>query len=387
MTDSRVWRRAAVINAGQNVWSFQAGVRESSTRYGTSGQVQSLGRQYTRVLSWRELVRGENSKEAKAEVQKYMDQNGLRENDIAATSDYEVSRRETGFASDWAYGLTRNWMVGLQIPLTYRQTKVRSRVNMTPKLVNLRAQSLQLSTFAATSTDDDLYQKVTQLAQNELTNSGYDNVPSQKESWDWGDVNLLSQFEILQTYRWTWSLQQLVRIPTAQNNNVADYIQTSDDQGQVDLGISSLVDFEWRSWILGARVGYVSQLSDRVKMRVPNDERNDGEINPEVRRDLGDWAWAAVDAEWRVLESLDLNIEYGYLAKAKDQYSNDYLNSTATDQELHQSRVGMLYHIGDNGSRSGVENKWIASLGYTFPLSGRNSLDSSRTSLDVITYF
>jgi len=387
LQNTRVWKRANVISPGQKVWAFQAGSQNSSTRYATDGQVEPLGRQYAQVLRWKELVGAEESKAGQAELQNYMKANRLDDNDIAATSNYEVTRRETGFAMDWAYGLGENWMVGFQLPITYRETEVSTRIGMTPQLVNLASQPLKVSSVGTASSTPAMQEKLSQLAQQELSNSGYDNIPNQNNSWDWGDVSLLNQLELAETYRWTWAVQQLVRFPTARNNNLADYIQTSDDQGQVDLGLSSIVDYEVRRWLIGARLGYVMQMPDTVKMRVPSTDGGDDTISPEIKRDLGDWVWAAVDAELRVTRALDLNVEYGFLSKAKDRYSRDELNDQAAAQEIHQSRVGMQYRIGEVSTRSGIESKWVAAVGYTFPWQGRNSLDSSRTSVDVITYF
>jgi hypothetical protein len=87
---------------------------------------------------------------------------------------------------------------------------------------------------------------------------------------------------------------------------------------------------------------------------------------------------------------LGLDVEYAFLSKTKDVYSSVDRDLSAlsedTDQEVHQTRLGMSYTF--NGSqRRGVENKWVATLGYTYPFSGRNSADASRAAVEIISYF
>jgi hypothetical protein len=178
----------------------------------------------------------------------------------------------------------------------------------------------------------------------------------------------------------------MVRVPTAQNPSISDYIQANDDQGQVDLGVTSLLDYRQRRWLAGVRFGYVSQLPDKVKMRVPG-EVTGQTVNREVSRDLGDWAWASIDFEYEVTRSFEVSAEHSYLRKNRDHVSTDNIPTGNTFQQLQQSRVGVLYRLGETSSRSGVENKWVASAGYTYPWAGRNSMQASRTSVDIITYF
>jgi len=46
--DSRLWRRAKLVNASQQVWSFQSSYQKTTDRFGTSGRVESLGAKYSR---------------------------------------------------------------------------------------------------------------------------------------------------------------------------------------------------------------------------------------------------------------------------------------------------------------------------------------------------
>lgn len=312
-------------------------------------------------------------------MESYMRSRGAHEEDVAATASYQVEREEVGFNVNWAYGLMRRWMIGFEVPLTHRRTQVKSKVAMSPVLAGTR--------------QPEMSQKIRTASEQELSNSGYDNIPDQQRSWDWGDASILSQVSLMEGYRWQWSLQQLMRFPTARNPELDNYIQAADDSGQVDLGLSSLVDVRYRRWVLGAQAGYVVQLPDSMRTRV-SDSSSTRKVDPKVWRDLGDWYWAAADGDYHLSNKLNLNLEYAYLMKFQDKYRGrsaegvDYSTfAKNTNQDLHQTKVGFLYQINNEGTRGGVENKWVASVAYNYPWLGRNSLNSSRTSVDLISYF
>jgi hypothetical protein len=384
VNDSRSWRRAQLVNAGQQVWSFQSSYQKTSDRFGTSGQVEPLGAKYARAVTWGQLLKTEGSAQGRADMESYMRSRGAKPNDIAATSTYQLEREDVGFSIDWAYGMTRNWMIGFQVPLTLRRTKVSSRVEMTPVLAQGVGQQGQKSILSLDN--NQVRDKVKALAEEELSNSGYDNIPDQNQSWQWGDASLLSQFYLANAYRWNWALQQMVRFPTSQNPSVSDYLQATGDDGQVDLGLTSLMDYRMRKWTLGARLGYVAQLPDSAKMRVTDGES--AAIDPKVHRDLGDWVWGALDADVRLTRRWGMDFEYAFLAKSRDKYKGAMISSSRnTDQEVHQTRLGLLYNIGTSTSRRGVEKRWVASLGYTQPWIGKNSADAGKAAVELISYF
>lgn len=386
--DSRVWRRARLISGGQQVWSLQSSYEKITDRFNGNGRVEPLGKNYARAITWGELVGAEGSEAGKADLRSYMNQRGVNDGDIAATSTYELERENIGLSLDWAYGLTKRWQIGFQLPLTQRRTKVRSSVDLTPTLASGAGMVGQRSLLALN--DSSMREKVRALAAERLTNSGYDDIPDQNESWDWGDISLLSQFYLYEGVDFGWSLQQLVRFPSSRNPSVTDYFQQVSDDGQTDLGISSLMDYQLRNWTLGLRLGYVSQLPDSAKMRVADDENREG-VDPKVNRDLGDWVWGSADVEYRATRAIGLEAEYAFLSKSRDRYKSEARDLTflskETDQDVHQARLGAIYNFDGRSARRGVENKWVASLGYTYPFVGRNSADASRTTLEIITYF
>ncbi len=376
---SRSWKRARTIQPGQQIWGLQTSYQKISDRFSNSGRAQPLGQPYARAVSWRQLLANETSAQERDDMESFMRSRGAGENDVAATATYQVEREETGFNVNWAYGLMKRWMIGFDVPLIHRRTKVKSRVDVSPMLAGARSTAMA--------------QKIRAASEQQLSNNGYDNIPDQQTSWDWGDANLLSQVSLWEGYNFQWSLQQMMRFPTARNPELDNYIQANDDSGQVDLGLSSLLDYRSRRWVLGVQAGYVMQLPDTMRTRV-SDSSSNRKVDPKVWRDLGDWYWTAVDTDYHVTTKLNLNVEYAYLMKFQDKYRGrsadgvDYSTfAKNTKQDLHQTKVGVLYQLNSEGTRAGVENKWVAMVAYNYPWLGRNSLNSSRTSVDLISYF
>jgi hypothetical protein len=386
---SHVWRHARLLTPGQQLLSLQTSYQNVTDRFAADGRLEPMGGAYGRKVTWGQLVRAESS-QGRAELRNYMRQKGVGDNDVAATSTYKVTREEIGLELNWAYGLTSNWMIGLRLPLVRRTTRVQQHIAMVPDLALGARQKLNGSFLGG---GDAVGDRVAELAQGELANSGYDRVPDEKQSLEWGDISLMSQEGLYQTYHWRWSLQQALRFPTAQNPSLSDYIQMSNDEGQVDLGATSMVEYQSGRWTTGWRVGYVAQLPDTPRMRVP-DGGQGTRVEPTVRRDLGDWIWTSLDGEVRLTRRWDFNLEHSLLSKARDHYTGSSLPAEDyealamnTDQQLQQTRLGFLYRPTAISVRDGVFNRWATAVDFTYPWIGRNAADASQASFEVISYF
>ncbi|MGE4130638.1 MAG: hypothetical protein AB7F86_03325 [Bdellovibrionales bacterium] len=383
---SLLWRRARVAPLGQHLWSFQTSYQKSDSRFSTNGDSKPLGEPFARGVTWRQILDRQSDATARAQLQSYMRSTGAREDDLAASAEYEVFREEMGLKLDWAYGLTSSWMIGFQMPLSYRRTYTQTHIKMSPSLNGaIRTQKLN-------QTAQDMSAEVREMAEQELSSRGYDDVPDQRLEWEPGDATLLSQISLLKGYTWQWSLQQMVRVPTSRNPDLDEYIRSESDNGQVDLGLTSLTDFQFQRWLLGTRMGYVAQLPDQIRGRVPGDASRN--IDPKVGRDLGDWVFVSADSNYRLARRWSADFEYSYWRKWTDKFrghaSSGYEYSRlsrGTDSELHLSRFGLQYQMGSRTSRGRIESKWIAAIGYQHPWAGRNSANSDRATLDVINYF
>jgi len=383
-----MWKRAAIPAVGQHTLSLQTFHQRTGNQFDSEGRVQSLGGRYGQAVSWGDLLKAERTVQGERELRGYMEQRGLSERDVAARTTYQIERDDLTFALAWGYTLASNWKIGVEAPVIFRRTKVKSQTHISSPLDE--GFDSQQAHSILSSTKSNVRQRARGLVDQKLNQAGYDDVPEDRKSWQWSDVSIYSQVEMVRGYDWNWSLQQSVRFPAARNPSVRDYIQTNADDGQMDLGLTSLLDHKWRHWIVGWRMGYVAQLPDTLRMRpLP------GESPTSVRRDLGDYGWSAVDGEYAVLPQLKFNLEYAVLIKQGDRYRGEShaRHSTRdleqdTSQELHQSRAKLIYDLGlGKRAREGREHKWLASVDYTHPWHGRNSSNANRAGVELIGSF
>ncbi len=300
-----------------------------------------------------------------------MGQRNLSSSDVAATAKYQVEREEVAMGFNWAYGLLRSWMVGFEVPLRMVTTRVQRTVDMQEPL-----QEARVSALSKVESES----RVEALVQQQLEASGFDDVPSQSQTWEWGDINLLSQVGLLESTNWRWSFQQMLRFPTSRNPSFSDYVKSERDDGQLDLGLTSFTDYLYRRWTFGWRVGVVVQTADRLKTRTSNSAPAD-----EVKRDLGDWVWSSLDGDYKLSRRWSTNLGYTYLNKGKDQISGASVKGT--DQELHQSRLTITYQVTPFYVRGGVQSKWLMAGSYQQPWIGKNSTRAARAGVEFTTFF
>ena len=378
---SRIWNRSRIVTPGQKIWGFNTSYQRVNSRFSEAAGSEPLGAPFTRAITWDQLLAAEPTAAGRAELQSYMRSSGLSGSDVAATADYEVEQEDIAFRLDWAYGLTKRWMIGFEVPFVRRRTNVRTRITEASSLNGGMASGQKASLLS--NPRDNVRSRMKDIAQRELKNSGYDDVPDQETEWQWGDINLISQWGLAEDYGWAWSLQTNVRFPAARNPSLDEYIQLSTDSGNVDWGVTSMIDFARRRWLVGWRLGYVVQVPDAVQGR--SSGRDSRDIDPRMSRDLGDWAWTSIESEWRLSRRIDLIAEYAFLQKESDRLRG--VTVRGSDQQLHLAKGGVQFDLSLPSARGGIESKWMAATTYTVPIAGRNSIDAGRVGFDLITHF
>lgn len=322
-------------------------------------------------------------------MNKFRADNNLSTGDVAATTDFEVQRDETMLDIAWAYGLTRTWMVGLEVPMSMVDTRLKINTVATPMLRG----ALTGASVNALS-EADVRNQVQAAIDQQLTSEGYDHLKNRTQDFIVGDFSILSQVSLYQNADWTFSLQQLVRIPSAPANNVNDYVRYSRDDGQIDLGLTSLLDFKWRRYLFGAKLGYLAQLPDVQRMRVPVYNQNSVQVvDRRVNRDLGDVITASFETFYNLDSRWSMNGAYIGLFKGEDKYSGESntaaynLLSQNSEQVLHLGRVGISYLLGRPKSRSELERKWMVNANYYHPVAGLNVSSAPSGALELQAFF
>jgi len=382
-SDNFVWNRARVITPRQHSWSFRSTYKTFDSRYGSTGDVQDLGRPFDRTWTWKQILSGTGANsQAQGFFQNYMRTNSLNENDIAAGTTFDLKRQESTFEIAWAYGLSERWMIGLQVPISYVTTQLVPNTSMRSRGV------------ASAADTQEARNRVSAFVQDRLAAEGYDELQPRSQNLIVGDVSLMNQYAVWQNPDWALALQQITRIPAAPNNNVADYIRYSRGDGQIDLGLNAMLDHQWHRFLFGGRIGYTKAIPDVQKMRVPASDNSFQIVDRSVRRNLGDLVSTSAETFYGLNRRWKVNGAYLAFFKGADHYSGgdasaDQYNQLGADsaQELHLARAGVSYLIGTPTSRSGIERKWVANLNAYYPLSGQNISEGPEASLELQAFF
>lgn len=380
-TDNFAWDRARVITPRQNSWSFRSSYQTFDSRFGSTGEIQNLGQPFDRTWTWKQVLAGSSTNAQDESVfQSYMRSNNLNESDIAAATTFNLKREESTFEISWAYGLSERWMIGLQVPISYVTTQLLPNTS--------------LASAGITATSQDVRQRVAAFVKDRLAAEGYDELQPQTRNLIVGDVSLLNQFALWQNLDWALSLQQISRIPSTPNNNVADYIRYSRGDGQIDLGLTAMLDRQWKSFLFGGKVGYIKAIPDTQKMRVPATDNSFQFVDRSVHRNLGDLISTSFETFYNLSRKWTINGAYLGFFKGADHYSGpdaspDQYNQLGADsaQELHIARAGISYLIGNSSSRNGIERKWIANFNVYDPISGQNISEGPEASLELQAFF
>lgn len=382
--ESPLWRSASVLNSGQHQWSLRAGQQTITNRYDVDGQSQPLGKSFNKEWKWQEILSTEKDINARAALLEYMKSNGITQEDVAASSTVDVKREEVLMDFSWAYGMSDRWTFGVFFPISKITTKANPKINVRPEAV-AAIQKTQKSKLTKEGAGKLIEQKV----QDHIASQGFRTISETSERWVWGDLSLMNQYLFYKDVDQKASIQQVLRFPTSRNASLSDYVQSSYDEGQIDLGLSIYFDQIIGRVTATASGGYLNQLPGPVRVTELNEDgQREGDV--EVTRNLGDIWWAGADTVWRLTRNIQIGGGYRYFWKEKDRY--DRTHSVRVDsiqgQDMHLARVGAHYVFDPlDATRYEIEKKWAVGLEFQTPIAGRNSEQAASATLDLQTYF
>ncbi len=385
-----VWRRSQGLPAGQSLFTLTSNFSRYSNQLSESGDSVGIGEAYGQSITWAELLadRGEPNLKNQ-QLREYVKGRGMDLDSIAATADLNVSQEVLSFSPQWAYGMTSSWMLGLRLPVVYRRTQVSSKISVSEEYSRLAATAEPLAQAELNSPDRDL--RIKDALNRKLSDHNYEPIETDQKEWLLGDAEILSKFEILQTPDLLWSLRERVVLPTASAKSPYRYVDASEGDGQLDIGVDSIVDY-WigHGWLVTGSLGYTWQAPDQIKARLPGVADQLGQdVALEVNRNLGDyWSTSAfveksLHNQWRIFSG------YSYLKKDEDTYEGAQYEALAegSKQELHMGHLGLSYKAEPFSQRRGLKTQLASSVYFSSVLAGSNVPDSSLAGLDLQLLF
>lgn len=362
---------------GQHSWSARISGQKVQSKFDDSGTLEPLGQPYEQKWQWGDLLSSQQSKVAQEEIRQYMKSNAISENDVAATSGFDIQREEIRFDLSWAYGLTKKWMFGVFVPISQVTTHIHPEVHIASE----PAQEMTI----LSQKQNNVRKMVEGVIQQKLENQGFRNVTEERRQIIWGDVSLLNQYQLMQQESFRWSLQQILKMPTSRNQSLSDFARITRDEGQIDLGMTSLLEHNFGPALGIFGLGYVNQLPGPVRVPQYNREKDQREDDVEITRDLGDYFWTGLEARYTFSPKWKFDVAYRYFSKGSDSWENGVVNENSR-QQAHLARVEASY-IFARSYRYEIEKKWTLNLQAQTTLAGVNMDKSTTAGFEIQTYF
>ena len=343
------WTQAKVLNPGQSHWGIDTTYESARKKNGfPSTQVTS---------TWAQLLQKSKSAQQTAALEAKRAAAGQDLDDAAAVTKYELYQEITTMHFGWAYGIYKRWMIGIDLPVAITKQ-------------DIRAKSEGPAGAEATTT-----------AQQQLTDLGIYGDRTQYSEQRVGDVSLLSQVQLLTLSRWTFAFQQQVGLPTSSQPDERNLFMTRAGNGQPNFGGRLMATWQQqRTWQLNTSVGYRWQVTDQVRVRLP-DANGDvtGDIESGVSRNLGDVMDAQVEGIWRT-GTFDWVTGYRILHKEADRYQGTFVEQARYDElgantawTRQLVSLGALYYIG-NRQRAGVRDGYSVLVAGHWPIQEQSPL-------------
>lgn len=384
-----VWRRGQLLAPGQSLFLLSSSYSRFSDRLSENGEPTSLGSAYTQSITWEDLLGGRQQLSPEdQQLREFVESQGIALDSAAAHSVLEISQQLLNLSPQWAYGMTESWMVGFRLPVVYRKTEVSTRIEVTEAYSHLSQNAVSAEEVSLTQS---MQGRAREALARKLQEYNYEPIREQQEEWVFGDAELLSKVRLWQNPQSLLALRQRIVLPTASAQSPYRYVESPSGDGQLDLGLDSVVDY-WVAprWLLTANVGYTWQAPDQIRARLPREGQGvSQDVDLEVSRDLGDYWSASLYAErflkkgWRLLGG------YSFRKKSEDRYEGGGFSqeryealSRGTEQDLHMGHAGVSYKADPLYERLGLKKQFSASFYVSSVLAGSNVPDTTLAGFD-----
>jgi hypothetical protein len=242
------------------------------------------------------------------------------------------------------YGLTDRLSVGIQVPV------IRGQINVTKNLTgtnNARSLSDQYVPDSATDAKDGLRTVADvsiPMLEAELAKLGYAPVASSDKS-GLGDIAFGGRYAYRQDERVVGSVQLGMTAPTGATPKPNELVAMPFGEGAWDVGAAHLFQWSPAPWlILGQGIHYTYKLANTQRARVPDDSSDvlpGPDSEREVRRKLGDKAFATLSLDWKPSTELMFGTQYEWYWRMRDRFYE--LAGPATGRELEAMASGIHY--------------------------------------------
>ena len=362
------------------------------TWYDDTGVGAGVAQPFNQKLSYGRLLKAENDKELKLNVEAQLRNLGVPLDNLAGSSFADINSRVMATIPSLAYGVTERLTVAVAVPIVYTNLDVETGFVGSDELQSL------VTEFASKSKRQTqlIQQKLQDVIATELANKGYKPLVDSEQT-QLGDLVLVAKYLVAKGLSYSWAITNIINVPTAHFRDTNKLVDPTPGDGQWDYGITSTVELPVTSQFRFLNnTGYTFQFADVREARVPisNEERASADIDFGANRDLGDQMFTSWGMIYDPVDWFSVGGTYTVAYKQRDQWTG--VNFTQdrydvlgieTEQWLEALYLQASFSTIGMFRRKVVSVPFVTSLGYGQIFDGRNVRKDPIWSLNATMFF
>lgn len=392
---------AAVLPKGRWRIRWASTYTQASSEYSPTGDVRSLGAQYSRTIDSKVLM---VLNPQTAQIIQAMNALQPGSGDALQAATLETDVDSSFFTNIFVaeYGITDRLSVGIILPVVKAD-------------VSLKATSTPNSSFNAMANQPDLpsghplQAKMAQLKaalqqiQQGTTVSGLNatlksslKYSSGLESWSGsglGDLEIGAKYNYLRTHPIKMTLKAGARLPTGRENDPDIITDAAFGDGQIDIGAYNYLDYQpTANSLFTLELGYTAQLPSSNNTRIPlSADLPLGSQVAELDQKLGDYWELGVESNYTAFRFWTASAKYRFKQKFEDSFESSSIDTSAlevdTDSILHEAKFQLEFTNLPAVRAGEQEFPFAVAAFYQQPIAGKNITDVRTSGIALKTYF
>ena len=385
---------ARVLPKGVRRLSYKNMLLSANQKFGNAGQSLVLADPLFKRITFDNILLGIKKPAERGALEQVMMSMGASGSDDFGMTTGQVNVNSSTHVPILAWGLSEKWTLAMALPIVQASINVDSGViQENPSMHSSMIRTLNQK--GVTEKIVEFQEKMSDPVRSKLRDYGYSELAGERVTLV-GDLKVVSKYRLVNNQHSRLGLLGELTLPVGHQRDIDKVINVTLADGQTDVGVGIHYDYLVSSsltMVMGA--SYTLQLPDRNRERVPEqrDSRVTPDIDPDLRRDLGDILSAQIGGMY-ASKGWSLQVGHSYQYKGADDYSGTRFAperyswmSQETEQEMHSLVLGGGYSTVDLFKAKKFPLPMMISLNHTRVLAGKNVVNNPLTSLDVSLFF
>jgi hypothetical protein len=387
------YNNAQVLPKNIRNFTYMGVYVEPGKKFGNNGRTESLGQGFNRSITFRDMIDGEKDAVKKGQLAGYLAGKGYGYDEAIGNTTGLVNASVYAHAPVLALGVTKKFTIAIVVPYKDIQVDVDSSAIASDRL-NALADKLEKE-----GKGDDankLRSQYMNAINKKLTDNGYQELQGfEKKSL--GDIKVIGKYQLTNKKDFAMALIPSLTLPTGETKDINKIVDIEGGDGQLDIGLAWSTDYYLnRDFTLNTTLSYTNQLSDHQALRVAekSDSTISPDIDPRVKRDLGDLYALSFGGSYSMFEGFKLLGAYTLSYKERDKYEGAMFDSERykwmsinSEQNMQTVQAGFGYDTISLYRRKKFPIPMGTQLNMTNILSGKNVVKDTMTSLNISLFF